>query len=193
MNGLWVGVAAKEASDVFPRVPSVRLDDGRYVLPDAVCLWFFRVFEACKDEVFGCRRLRVLQYRVNDEPQDYRAQVEEHTATGHAVVRVELIAGFECEEDVPTFDDLRDTAIHEALHLLFSDYSRLALYDRRTRDDKWNDVLKAEHEIMNTLMQVFDRGMKFDVPFPPDRVSTARIERLMYRVRSIALKDAGND
>lgn len=87
-----------------PRVPSVRLDDGRYVLPDAVCLWFFRVFEACKDEVFGCRRLRVLQYRVNDEPQDYRAQVEEHTATGHAVVRVELIAGFECEEDVPTFD-----------------------------------------------------------------------------------------
>lgn len=65
-----------------PRVPSVRLDDGRYVLPDAVCLWFFRVFEACKDEVFGCRRLRVLQYRVNDEPQDYRAQVEEHTATG---------------------------------------------------------------------------------------------------------------
>lgn len=40
-----------------PRVPSVRLDDGRYVLPDAVCLWFFRVFEACKDE-----------------PQDYRAQ-----------------------------------------------------------------------------------------------------------------------
>ena len=30
-----------------PRVPSVRLDDGRYVLPDAVCLWFFRVFEAC--------------------------------------------------------------------------------------------------------------------------------------------------
>ena len=83
--------------------------------------------------------------------------------------------------------------MHEALHLLFSDYSRLALYDRRTRDDKWNDVLKAEHEIMNTLMQVFDRGVKFDVPFPPDRVSTARIERLMYRVRSIALKDAGND
>ena len=73
---------------------------------------------------------------MNDEPQDYRAQVEEHTATGHAVVRVELIAGFECEEDVPTFDDLRDTAIHEAFHLLFSDYSRLALYDRRTRDDK---------------------------------------------------------
>lgn len=176
-----------------PRVPSVRLDDGRYVLPDAVCLWFFRVFEACKDEVFGCRRLRVLQYRVNDEPQDYWAQVEEATATGHAVVRVELVAGFEREEDVPTFDDLRDTAIHEALHLLFSDYSRLALYDRRTRDDKWNDVLKAEHEIMNTLMQVFDRGVKFDVPFPPDRVSTARIERLMYRVRSIALKDAGND
>ena len=80
-----------------PRVPSVRLDDGRYVLPDAVCLWFFRVFEACKDEFFGCRRLRVLRYRVNDEPQDYRAQVEEDTATGHAVVRVELIAGFECE------------------------------------------------------------------------------------------------
>lgn len=66
-------------------------------------------------------------------------------------------------------------------------------FDRRTRDDKWNDVLKAEHEIMNTLMQVFDRGVKFDAPFPPDRVSTARIERLMYRVRSIALKDAGND
>lgn len=85
-----------------PRVPSVRLDDGRYVLPDAVCLWFFRVFEACKDEVFGCRRLRVLQYRVNDEPQDYRAQVEEDTAAGHAVVRVEPNAGFECEEDVPT-------------------------------------------------------------------------------------------
>ena len=151
------------------------------------------MFEACKDEVFGCRKLRVLQYRVEDESQDYRAQVEEHTAHGHAVVRVELVAGFEREEDVPTFDDLRDTAMHEALHLLFSDYSRLALYDRRTRDDKWNDVLKAEHEIMNTLMQVFDRGVKFDVPFPPDRVSTARIERLMYRVRSIALKDAGND
>ena len=46
---------------------------------------------------------------------------------------------------------------------------------------------------MNALMQVFDRGVKFDVPFPPDRGSTARIERLMYRVRSIALKDAGND
>lgn len=176
-----------------PRVPSVRLDDGRYVLPDAVCLWFFRVFEACKDEVFGCRKLRVLQYRVEDEPQDYRAQVEEHTAHGHAVVRVELVAGFEREEDVPTFDDLRDTAMHEALHLLFSDYSRLALHDRRSRDDKWNDVLKAEHEIMNVLMQLFDRGMKFDVPFPPDRDGTARLERHMYRVRSIALKDVGND
>lgn len=46
---------------------------------------------------------------------------------------------------------------------------------------------------MDTLMQVFGRGVKFDVPFPPGRVSTARIERLMYRVRGIALKDAGND
>ena len=35
-----------------PRVPSVRLDDGRYVLPDAVCLWFFRVFEALQGRGF---------------------------------------------------------------------------------------------------------------------------------------------
>lgn len=176
-----------------PRVPSVRLDDGRYVLPGAVCLWFFRVSEACKDEVFGCRRLRVLQYRVNGGPQDYRAQVEEDTAAGHAVVRVGPVAGFECGEDVPASDGLRDTAIHEALHLLFSDYSRLALYGRRSRGDKWNGALKAGHEIMDVLMQLFGRGMKSGVPFPPGRDGTARLGRHMYRVRGIALKDAGND
>lgn len=134
------------------------------VLDAAVCLWFFRVFEACKDEVFGCRRLRVLQYRVNGGPQDCRAQVEEHTAAGHAVVRVEPIAGFECEEDVPTFDGLRDTAIHEAFHLLFSDYSRLALYGRRTRGGKWNGVLKAEHEIMDTPHAGVRPGRKIRCP-----------------------------
>lgn len=56
-----------------PRVPFVRLDDGRYVLPDAVVLWFFRAFEIIKDDVFGCRGLKVSWYIVNDEPQDYRA------------------------------------------------------------------------------------------------------------------------
>lgn len=176
-----------------PRVPPVRLDDGRYVLPGAVRLWFFRVPEACKDEVSGCRRLRVLQYRVNGGPQDYRVQVEGHTAAGHAAVRVEPIAGFGCEEGVPAFGGLRDTAIHEAFHLPFSDYPRLALYGRRTRGGKWGGVLKAGHEIMGAPMQVPGRGVKSDAPFPPGRASTARIGRPMYRVRSIALKDAGND
>lgn len=173
-----------------PQVPVVRLDDGRYVLPDAVVLWFFRAFEIIKDDVFGCRGLKVSWYIVNDEPQDYRAQVEERTATGQAVVRVELVAGYERMEDVPTFDDLRDTAMHEALHLLFSDYSRLALYDRRHRDDKWNDVLKAEHEIIHVLMPLFDRGMRIDMPFPlSDAEAVSRIERRMSRDMSVALKD----